>query len=244
MCVAVGYTTGDLRNGSAAESPFAESLDDDVWDVLPIASPPGTSSGLSSVSCSSASRCVAVGNVAPRDDPSATMPLIESFDAKRWSTATLPTAANGRGILYDVACTSGGQCVAVGSTEAHRTSGAALVLSSSGTIWNPDAAAMDQSGDISLTTVACLNAASCVVAGTSLASLAASPEKILARVTATTWEKLDIISKSATIDAVACGDARSCLLVGSTTQNSFGYTTAVVASLSGDTWTIESTPTP
>jgi hypothetical protein len=241
VCLAVGYTTSD---GSAEESLFAESLDGDVWSVMPTSSSPGTSSGLSSVACSSSTRCVAVGNVAPHDDPSATMPLIEGFDGERWSPAALPTAADGRGILYDVACTPGGHCVAVGSTEAHRSSGAALVLSSSGTIWSPDAAAMDQSGDISLTTVACANAAGCVVAGTSLASLGASPEKILARVSATTWEKLDVLSASATIDAVTCGAAWGCLLVGNAARNSFGNTTAVIASLSGDTWTIESTPAP
>ena len=244
MCVAVGSTTSNSTNQTTVESLFAESLDGNVWSVMPTSSPPGTSSGLSSVSCSSSSRCVAVGNVAPSDHPSATTPLIEAFDGGHWTPAPLPAVAQGRGILYDVACATGGQCTAVGSTEAHRTSGAALVLSSSGTVWNPNAAAMEQHGDISLTAVACPNTTSCVVAGTSLASLDASPEKILARVSATTWDQLDVVPTSSTIDAVTCGQASRCLLVGSTTRNSFGNTTAVIASLSGATWTPEATPTP
>src|SRR5665213_3851281 len=244
MCVAVGSTTSNSTNQTTVESLFAESLDGNVWSVMPTSSPPGTSSGLSSVSCSSSSRCVAAGNVAPRAHPSATTPLIEAFEGGHWTPAPLPAVAQGRGILYDVACATGGQCTAVGSTEAHRTSGAALVLSSSGTVWNPNAAAMEQHGDISLTAVACPNTASCVVAGTSLASLDASPEKILARVSATTWDQLDVVPTSSTIDAVTCGQASRCLLVGSTTRNSFGNTTAVIASLSGATWTPEATPTP
>jgi hypothetical protein len=74
--------------------------------------------------------------------------------------------------------------------------------------------------------------------------LDASPEKIVARVGATTWQKLDVVSTTANINAIACGDQQGCLLVGSATKNSFGNTTAVVAALSGDTWTSESTPAP
>jgi high-affinity iron transporter len=243
-CVAVGYTTKSTNNGNAEESIFAEALTDNVWRVMAAPSSQETSSALSAVSCSAPSSCVAVGNVAPRVNPSATAPLIESLDDGHWSATPLPLVANGRGILYDVACQAGGRCVAVGSTEANRPSGAALVLSSNGANWQPNPAAMEQSGDISLTAVACASGANCVVAGTSLASLDASPEKILARVSATTWQKLDVVSTTANIDAIACGGQQGCLLVGSATKNSFGNTTAVVAALSGDTWTSESTPAP
>jgi high-affinity iron transporter len=242
-CVAVGYTTSSSGSQNTEESLFAESLDGNIWRVMPTPSPPDTSSGLSSVSCSSAARCVAVGNVAPHDDPSATTPLIETFDGAGWSLAPLPAAVDGPGILYAVTCTSE-QCTAVGSTEAHRATGAALVLSSTGTAWSPDQSAMDQTGDISLTAVACVDAAGCVVAGTSLASLDASPEKILARVTTSTWQELDVVAKSTTIDAISCGSAEGCRLVGSATRNSFGNTTAAVAALSGNDWTTEATPTP
>jgi hypothetical protein len=243
-CVAVGYTTRSMDNGNAEESIFVESLNNGVWRVMVTPSSQETSSALSAVSCSAPSTCVAVGNVAPRLNPSVTAPLIESLDDGHWSAAPLPLVANGRGILYDVACQVGGHCVAVGSTEAHRASGAALVLSSDGASWQPNPAAMEQRGDISLTAVACASGANCVVAGTSLASLDASPEKILARVSATTWQKLDVVSTTANIDAIACADEQGCLLVGSAARNSFGNTTAVVAALSGDTWTSESTPAP
>jgi high-affinity iron transporter len=242
-CVAVGYTTTNLSGGVVDESPFSESLGTGGWKLTPTSSATGTSSGLSAVSCSSDSRCVAVGNVAPGDDPSTTMPLIEAFDGRHWSPMALPAVANGRGILYDVACTSD-LCVAVGTSDAHRSSGAALVLSSSGTTWSADDAALEQPTDISLTTVACDNTDSCLVAGTSLASLDASPEKIFARVTATTWAKVDVAAKSATIEAMTCNDAPECLLVGSAPQNSFGNTNAIIASLSGGALATESTPTP
>jgi high-affinity iron transporter len=243
-CVAVGYTTRTFKDGFAEESIFAESLNDNVWSVIAAPSSPTTSSGLSAVSCSAPSTCVAVGNVAPQENPSATMPLIEVLDGEHWAPAPLPAIAKGPGILYDVACPAGGPCTAVGSTEAHRASGAALVLSSKGAVWQANPTAMEQRGDISLTTVACASAANCVVAGTSLASLDASPEKILARVSATSWQKLEVASTNANIDAVACRDHQRCVVVGSAIRNSFGNTTAVIASLSGDTWTSESTPTP
>jgi hypothetical protein len=243
-CVAVGYTTRSLTNGYGEESPFAESLNDNVWSVMAPPSSPGTSSGLSAVSCSTPAMCVAVGNLAPQTSPSATTPLIEVLDRDRWSPAQLPAVAQGRGILYDVACTPDGPCVAVGSTEAHRTSGAALVLSSRGASWQPNSAAMHQDGDISLTTVACASPADCVVAGTSLASLGASPEKLIARVGTTTWQRLDVTSSTANINAISCSGEQRCLFVGSAIRNSFGNTTPVIASLSGGTWRSESTPTP
>jgi hypothetical protein len=242
-CVAVGSTTRDVGNARTEESPFAESLDGETWSALPLASSPGTSGALTSVSCSSASTCVAVGSQAPHDDPSATMPLIETFERTSWMRAAVPTAVAGRGVLYDVACVPNGPCVAVGSTEAQRNAGA-LVLSSSGMTWRLDAAAMATRGDLSLTTVACADATSCFVAGTSLASLGASPEEIVARVGATTWMKLGVVPSSAIIDAIACGTTWGCLLVGSRTSDSLGNTTAVVASLAGGIWTIEPTPTP
>ena len=67
--------------------------------------------GLTGVSCSSTTNCVAVGYSINRlDSPSA---FAESWNGKVWSAENLPTPPGGAEV-YDVGCSSSDACVAVG----------------------------------------------------------------------------------------------------------------------------------
>jgi hypothetical protein len=89
-----------------------------VWDgtVWSIVSSPnaGTSDDqLESVSCVSASDCVAVGRT---DTGSAYETLVMVWDGTVWSIVSSPNAGTSNDRLESVSCVSASQCVAVGST--------------------------------------------------------------------------------------------------------------------------------
>jgi high-affinity iron transporter len=243
-CVAVGYTATSSPSGASVESFFVEVFDGTSWRAVALRAPAGTSSGLSSVSCPDVSSCVAVGNVAPASNPATTQPLIEELDNGTWTRAVLPRQVDGPGILYKVSCARPGRCIAVGSTESTRSSGAALVLVSNGSTWSANPAALAQAGDISLTTVACAGTSDCLVSGLGWTSLDAAPDTVLARVDATSWHSLDAASISGDVENLACPAASRCVAVGSVPQNTFGNTLALIDRLSDGTWTAEHSPLP
>jgi hypothetical protein len=242
-CVAVGYTaTGP--SAAPVESLLVEALEQGSWRVVRLRTPARTSSGLSSVSCIAASSCVAVGDVAPASDPTATRPLVEVLRNTTWSAAALPPAVDGPGILYRVSCVATDRCVAVGTTQATRRSGAALVLASGASGWTANAAALAQRGDISLTAVACGGASGCLATGLGFSSLDSAPRMVVARVGATSWQSLPGSSISGSVESLACLPGSGCVAVGSVPQNSFGNTLALADRFSDGAWTAARTAVP
>ena len=66
-----------------------------------------------SVSCVSASDCVAVGNT--NTGPGAALGMV--WDGTEWSIVTSPNASASFDMLFSVSCASATECVAVGSTD-------------------------------------------------------------------------------------------------------------------------------
>ena len=86
------------------------------WSVVPSPNegPAPQSSQLFSVSCSSATTCMAVGTYRSRRSPGSV--LAESWDGKAWSIVPSPNVAAGeRDVLNGVSCTSADRCFAVGA---------------------------------------------------------------------------------------------------------------------------------
>jgi hypothetical protein len=243
-CVAVGSTTTYLKSGGRLGAFFIEAFDGRSWARTPVSLPAGSISGLSSVSCPSVSTCVAVGNIAPRSHPTVTWPLIEVLANGTWTKLALPPGSDGPGILYDVACVSVGHCMAVGNTEAERSTGAALVLSLGGSRWTTNATALDQKGEITLTAVACTNEAACVVAGSVWTSIDDGPQRVLAQIDGVRWRRLTFAVENDTIEGITCPGPSRCLLVGSVPRTVFGNTSTMIVSLSGGTSTVEPSPVP
>jgi hypothetical protein len=103
--------------------------DGSVWSI--VASPnAGTSvDELNSVSCVSASDCVAVGRT---DTGSANETLVMVWDGSVWSIVSSPNAGTSVDELNSVSCVSTSDCVAVGYTNTGNNIYEALVLSLTG----------------------------------------------------------------------------------------------------------------
>jgi hypothetical protein len=125
-----------------------------------------------------------------------------------------------------------------------RASGAALVLTSTGSGWAVNRAALAAEGDILLKTVTCPVRGSCLVTGDYWPTIVTAPEAVIARVGATTWYPVAITANNEDIEDVACPAVTRCLGVGSVPQNRFGNTNALVATLSGTAWRTEPSPVP
>jgi hypothetical protein len=112
-CTAVG----DSENGSNETATLAERWNGTSWAIQPTADPTGTKyASLSSVSCTSAGACTAVGSYDTRAHKQRT--LVERWNGSSWAIQLTrdPTGALAGG-LTGVSCTSANACTAVGSFE-------------------------------------------------------------------------------------------------------------------------------
>jgi hypothetical protein len=119
-CVAVGVT-GNLPVPTSSLHPFAEVLAGTKWEIVNTAKlPAGTYAALSSVSCSRAGSCVAVGSYLAEAGgaPAAQPALVEAYDGSTWALEKTPVIAGHSSFLTSVSCSPGAvptSCTAVGS---------------------------------------------------------------------------------------------------------------------------------
>ncbi len=111
-CVAVGYAGNAAGTSGRA---IVARLGTGGWSTQPAPAPSGISADfLSAVSCSSRSRCTAVGD-ALRRTGLATV-LAARLDGRRWSLQTAPTPLGATtAMLAGVSCPAADSCTAVGS---------------------------------------------------------------------------------------------------------------------------------
>jgi hypothetical protein len=179
-CVAVGTGTG--QDGIAA------TYGSGGWTVVPV--PQATA--LDSVSCASATLCVAVGS-GPQEG------LASVFDGTGWSTSTV----SGTSALSSVSCVPGGTtCVAAGWFS---SSGAlvGVVAEFQGGSFTTDTVA----GTSQLFGVSCISSASCVAAGEGPSG------GIVASLSGGGWSA-STVSGTSVLEAVSCAVAGECAAVG------------------------------
>lgn len=102
-CIAVGFES----TTSSVEYGFAERWNGSRWTVAGLVRP-GATVFFNSVSCSSATRCTAVGAYAIKNT---LLPLAEQWTAGRWRKQSTP----GTGTLDGVSCPAFSDCTAVGT---------------------------------------------------------------------------------------------------------------------------------
>jgi hypothetical protein len=192
FCAAVGYTL----TGNIDYQPLAETRTSTGWHI--VASPPAGSGGglMSSVSCPSASFCVAVGDG------------IESWNGTGWHVAA--AVPSGRE-LKAVSCASASYCLAIGAVTAGQTQ--PLAETWNGTAWTPVATTAMAPN---LASVSCPVAGWCMAAGTS-----ASLQHVRAQTwNGTTWTTVTTPNPSpssvdgATFTGVSCVSRTACTAVG------------------------------
>jgi hypothetical protein len=134
-CVAVG-TGGSATSTTLDLAPLAEQWTGGKWAVLtvPDPAPAGDISELNSVSCTSATNCMAVGDYSDQADTTDTT-VAEQWNGTTWTVLTTPSPAT-FSFLGSVSCPSAAHCIAVGGSSA-TASGAVSPLTEvwDGTTW-------------------------------------------------------------------------------------------------------------
>src|SRR5207248_10665487 len=98
---------------SNAQYTMAESWNGSAWTIRSTPSPGSTyGNELSSVSCTSAASCIAVGSDYSSSGPQVS--LAEGWDGTAWTVQTSPSLNSGA-TLSGVACVPATTCTAVGS---------------------------------------------------------------------------------------------------------------------------------
>ena len=211
-CIAVGSYSVLNQNVSGA---LIETLDNGIWTATTAPAPTGGSGeGLGSVSCASASFCVAVGQYS--DSGAQNLGLIETLDNGGWTASEAPAPAGGSSVpLLSVSCGAVGFCAAVNEFNA------AIDTVSDGT-WtatNPPLPANAGGQGEGLNSVACPSAGSCVAVGSYL--IGEQRQGLFEDLSNGAWTVTQAplpgdasTTDSAQFNSVTCSNAQSCQAVG------------------------------
>ena len=236
FCMAVGNR---MFGGSADDNAFAEVWDGASWTLLPVPEPGSLPVSLSSVSCWSATHCVAVGPVSDSGENA----VVARWNGTSWVVDGSLSSAAG---LYAIACPSVNDCVAVGpgslaeqwdgmNWTAHRfphtsaTAGAQFVGLSCGSAtaclavddgygltaaWNGNSWKLNQqlvNHGIDFNAVSCASASSCVA----LTDLESTPHPASYGWDGSKWSLQAKFSAPARPRSVSCVAPLTCVTVGS-----------------------------
>ena len=229
-CVAVGGA-GTPFSGTTLAMVWNGS----TWSAVSSPSPsPGSNNKLMSVSCTSASNCVADGFSGMMNQET-TLAMV--WDGSEWSIVSSPNPGTGfvGNKLNSVTCLSASSCVAVGSTSQGGL-GQTLVMSWDGSTWSVVSSPNSGQSGNALNSVSCVSATNCVAAGK-----AGSRELVMAW-NGSTWSVVSSPNASGTNDelrSVSCASASDCVAVGYTRTTPVS---TLVMAWNGTAWSIVSSP--
>ena len=229
-CMAIGSSAGvsgtwvvhQFSEGSGYNEEFTE-----------FASPPGAVSvNLRSLSCTSASACVAVGYYEENGEYKT---LAETFDGS-WSIQETPGGGDGHEALRSVSCVSATYCMAVGEANAEP-----FAASWDGEGWS---ATEPEASDGGLKSVSCRSASFCMAVGDT-----DEGEIVTERWDGESWSAVETDLESeveglaeARLSGVSCTAASSCSAVGSYLVGSEERTLAL--QWDGTGWSYQASPNP
>ena len=231
-CIAVG-SEGSPAVGSSA---VVESNASGVWQAVPSGTPaPGAfyASDLNSVSCASASFCVAVGEA--QSNGTSQQPAVAVFDGTDWTFQQLSVGGPGSGYgLSSVSCVSTSDCVAVGGEGTNSM----IIETFDGTGWTPTlqtgegASPADRS---TLNGVSCADAADCMAVGYYATDLDGDLQGFAEVFSAGTWTyaATPALPSSNALFAVDCSSS-DCVAVG---DQNFD-TDTLVENYAGGVWSV------
>jgi hypothetical protein len=252
-CVAVG----DYDEQGGGQDGLLLTETNGTWSAsqapLPSA---GSDAYLSSVSCPSATSCVAVGSYwASSDWSQYGMILAGSFGSSwSWSAAVAPEPGNAAGddeYLETVSCTSTSSCLAAGQYDASTDNyEGALLTGSTGTSgWSaveaalPSGASTSDLQNVGFDSIACASATSCTALGGYLDS-SGQDQAMFVQESSGAWQaaaKVVLPAGAATTGqtvsmwSAACASSASCTAVGSYYDSS-GHRQAMIAAEISGAW--------
>jgi hypothetical protein len=165
FCIAVG--DWDEPIGSVAyPRALVERWDGSSWSIQMPPSPPGVlESGLSAVSCASATACTAIGSI---NDSAGQHLLAEHWDGSGWSSQSIPEPPDipAGDALSGISCPSQNLCIVVGHYTPDNSGGQRqLVEHWDGSTWSIDSPPDPGGIQSSLSGVSCASATACTAVG-------------------------------------------------------------------------------
>ncbi len=235
-CVAVGtfYTGTTFRT-------LIETWDGTAWTVTSSPnSSPTQDNYLNSVSCTSPSACVAVGNFYNTTNDQT---LIETWDGATWSVTPSPNGSPAQeNLLTGVSCTAATACVAVGFFF-NGTDNQTLIETWDGATWSvtPSPNASPAQDDY-LNGVSCSSASACVAVGRIFNGT--NSQTLVETWDGTAWSVTPSLNSSPThnneLTGVSCTAATACVAAGYYSNGTDNQT--LIETWDGTTWSV--TPSP
>jgi hypothetical protein len=236
FCVAVGSAEAPERS---VQMPLAEHWDGNAWTIQDPPVPAGMSKGdLKSVSCTTATTCIAVGlSYPPNGSPT---PLAERWDGTSWTMLDVPVP--GRALaprLNGVSCASDTECIAVGTyVDGDTRSRIPFAEHWDGSHWSlQTVGSAGMAGGSELNAVSCSSATACTAVGAGEAS------PLVLRWNGIAWTRQftpDLPALSSTnLLGTSCPSATTCTAVGFSQSSSFG---PLAERWDGVSWTTQPTP--
>jgi hypothetical protein len=132
-CAAVGESG---KTGSAFGA-FTEVLSGTAWKLAPVPGwPAGQDTTLATVTCLSATQCIAAGGYGTYRYWTTGTAAIATWNGAAWALTLLAPASGQGNVLLSVTCTSASACLAVGGSGTYNTAAASgLSASFGGTSW-------------------------------------------------------------------------------------------------------------
>lgn len=241
FCLAVGAS-----DASGASHVQARGWNGSAWSDKAAPVPDGAAlSELSSVSCVSASSCVAVGSYADEEEET-TLALAMRWNGSSWSTDSLPAPAGSLSSkLAEVACTSASSCTAVGRYIDAAEVRKSLAMRWNGSAWSLQSAPVPSGAGLSeLTGVSCTVASDCVAVGSFVNS--SEVTKTLAMVwNGSAWSITSTPEPAGAelsqLSDVSCRPSEACTAVGTYFSSGLQKTLALRRNTS-KVWSIQTTP--
>ena len=212
-----------------------------VVDTATIVSSPnaGTANDrLSSVSCVSASNCIAVGST--DDGTEVIETLAMKWNGSEWQLMSSPNAGTRNDTLNSISCVNSSFCMAVGSTQ-NGSVRETLAMVWNGAAWSIVSSPSPSTSANDLLSVSCVSASYCVAVGDRISSV----YKTLALVwNGSGWSDTSSPSVGTVYDyltSVSCVSESYCVAVGATYLS--GYRNNSLAMVwNGATWSIGTSP--
>jgi hypothetical protein len=253
-CMAVGWFLGRIQGTSGYQNfTLAEKWNGSTWTVVPSPSPrlPGGGALFTSVSCTSGTSCVAVGQTQVFTEPggfTVLHPLAESWNGTTWSIVPTPNLAHSGASLNGVSCTSPSACMAVGNEGAPKNSTLfTLAEQWNGTAWKfmPTPPPLTPGGT-ALATVSCTAPGSCMAAGYYGYNNGTGTSVTLAEQwNGTSWQQRTTPTpgRSGTLAGVACTAATACMSTGGHSVPTGNLVSATLAEQwNGTSWKVVPSP--
>ena len=212
-CVAVGASVVTAE----ASFPFAETWDGSTWAIQTVPTPSGAYSvSLSSISCTSAAMCEAVGDYETLGGGFASHTFAEAWDGSTWAIQPTPNSS-ALNVLAAVSCVSAARCTAVG--DGSSVPGGLLIENWNGLRWVLRKVPLPSPEAGRLNGISCTSADSCTAVGEIWGS-AGIPGPLAEHWNGTTWALqaipggLGIPNSQAGLDGISCTSPISCTAVG------------------------------